>query len=109
MGLDLRADGPVLVPGQVGRAVEGAVGEALENVRRHAGTDRAHLRLTGGPDRLVVTVSDRGAGFVLSAVPQSRHGLLLSIRERMARVGGSADVRSAPGSGTVVELGWSRG
>jgi len=109
VGLDLRAEGPLLVPGPVGQAVEGAVGEALENVRRHAGTGCADLRLTGGADRLVVTVSDQGAGFALSAVPLSRHGLVLSIRERMARVGGSADVRSAPGSGTVVELGWSRG
>ncbi|MCO1659990.1 sensor histidine kinase [Pseudonocardia humida] len=109
VALDLPVDGPVLVPGPVGQAVEGAVGEALENVRRHAGTGRAALALTGVVDRLVVTVSDRGAGFAPSAVPRSRHGLVLSIRERMARVGGSADIRSAPGSGTVVELGWSRG
>jgi signal transduction histidine kinase len=101
--------GPLRVPGPVGQAVEGAVGEALENVRRHAGTGRADLRLTGTADRVRVTVSDRGAGFAPSAVPQSRYGVALSIRERMARVGGSAEVDSAPGAGTIVTLGWSRG
>jgi signal transduction histidine kinase len=107
--LDLPASGPLLVPGEVGQAVEGAVGEALENVRRHAGTDRADLALACAADGVVVTVTDRGAGFAPSAVPQSRHGLVLSIRERMARVGGWAEIRSEPGAGTVVELGWSRG
>lgn len=100
----------VPVPGSVGVAVAGAVGEALENVRRHAGTGRAVVRLVEEADGLVrVTVSDSGAGFDPDAVPANRHGLVLSVRERMARVGGRADVRSAPGVGTVVSLEWSRG
>jgi hypothetical protein len=99
----------VTVPGSVGVAVEGAVGEALENVRRHAGTGRAVVRLVESEGRLLVTVSDSGAGFAPDAVPTNRHGLALSIRERMARVGGRADIRSAPGVGTVVSLEWSRG
>lgn len=99
----------VPVPGSVGVAVAGAVGEALENVRRHAGTGRAVVRLLETDGRVLVTVSDSGAGFTPDAVPTNRHGLALSIRERMARVGGRADIRSAPGVGTVVTLEWSRG
>jgi signal transduction histidine kinase len=78
-------------------------------VRRHARTDRAVVRLVESPGRVLVTVSDAGAGFVPAAVPTSRHGLVLSIRERMARAGGRAEIRSAPGIGTVVELEWSDG
>jgi signal transduction histidine kinase len=108
VSLDLPA-GPVRVPGRVGQAVEGAVGEALENVRRHAGTGRAEVRLAGTAERVEVAVRDRGTGFTPAAVPPTRHGLGLSIRERMARVGGAATVSSAPGEGTVVTLEWSRG
>lgn len=107
--LELPGGQPVPVPNLVGVAIEGAVGEALENVRRHARTDRAVVRLVESPGRVQVTVSDSGAGFVPAAVPSSRHGLVLSIRERMARVGGRAEIRSAPGVGTVVELEWSDG
>jgi signal transduction histidine kinase len=99
----------VPVPAVVGKAVEGAVGEALENVRRHSGTDRAVVRLLAEPARVVVTVSDSGRGFDPATVPASRHGLVLSVRERMARAGGRAEVRSAPGVGTVVQLEWSGG
>ena len=108
--VELPVDGDgVKVPGEVATAFGGAVGEALENVRRHAGTGRAVLRLTRAGSTIRVTVSDSGAGFSPAAVPDSRHGLVLSIRERMARAGGRAVVRSAPGVGTVIELEWSHG
>jgi signal transduction histidine kinase len=49
-------------------------------------------------------VRDRGKGFDPSAVAPDRRGLAESVRGRMARHGGSAVVRSAPGEGTDVEL-----
>ena len=49
-------------------------------------------------------VRDRGAGFDLDGVAADRHGVRNSIVDRMARHGGSADVRSAPGEGTEVRL-----
>jgi signal transduction histidine kinase len=107
--LELPGSEPVPVPAAVGVAIEGAVGEALENVRRHSGTDRAVVRLVEEVGRTVVTVSDSGRGFDPSGVPATRHGLVLSVRERMARAGGRAEVRSAPGIGTVVQLEWSDG
>lgn len=107
--LDLDGDERVRVPAVVGTAIQGAVGEALENVRRHAGTSNATVRLRGDDRRVVVTVLDTGRGFSPPDVPASRYGLVLSIRERMARAGGRATVESAPGAGTVVELEWSRG
>jgi signal transduction histidine kinase len=87
------------VPGPVATAIEGAVGEALENVRRHAGTGAATVRLDAVGTGVRVTVADAGAGFAPAAVPQSRHGLVLSVRERLARAGGRAQVHSVPGAG----------
>ena len=49
-------------------------------------------------------VRDRGAGFEAGAVAPDRRGLSESVVGRMSRHGGGAEVRSAPGAGTEVEL-----
>ncbi|MCB5163378.1 hypothetical protein LG634_00730 [Streptomyces bambusae] len=107
------------VPGPVAAALAAAVTEALNNVRRHAGTGHAYLTATGtGPDGAVrVTVVDRGAGFDPAAAPAGTGasapagtctgtGLRRSIHVRLAAAGGRSEVDSAPGEGTRVELRW---
>jgi signal transduction histidine kinase len=54
-----------------------------------------------------IEVSDQGQGFTLDEVPEERIGLRVSIRERVAAVGGHARVLTAPGQGTVVTLLWN--
>jgi signal transduction histidine kinase/phage shock protein PspC (stress-responsive transcriptional regulator) len=56
------------------------------------------------PDRVNITVRDRGKGFDPAAVPDDRKGVAESIRGRMSRHGGEAIVQSAPGEGTKVTL-----
>jgi signal transduction histidine kinase len=48
-------------------------------------------------------VSDAGAGFDVAATAGTpRRGLgIVSVRERLALIGGSVEIRSAPGAGTV--------
>jgi hypothetical protein len=94
------------VPGEVCAALCGSVGEAFENVARHAGTAQASLSVAHDDGRIVVQVVDHGAGFVPEAVPAGRYGVSGSILGRMAAVGGRAEVTSAPGRGTTVHLEW---
>jgi signal transduction histidine kinase len=47
-------------------------------------------------------VSDDGVGFVPRE--QAGHFGITGMRERAARLGGTLDVRSVPGQGTVVEM-----
>jgi signal transduction histidine kinase len=56
------------------------------------------------PDAVALYVRDRGKGFDPDTVPEDRKGLAQSVRARMARRGGTATVRSAPGEGTEVSL-----
>jgi len=101
--------GPAL-PAPVSTALAQAVREALANVLSHAGTGEAWVDIAaaepGPPGGFRVTVRDDGAGFDPDQVDPSRLGLRRSIIERIADCGGRAEVRSAPGQGTVVSLSW---
>ncbi len=110
-GLTVHTDvaGPLIVPPKPAYAIYHGVREALSNVHRHAG-DRDPVLTGHDRDGLVVVrVADQGRGFDPDRVPAHRRGLAESIHARMAAVGGSVEVRSAPGRGTTVEWTWSRG
>lgn len=92
----------VWVRGDLAKAVVSAAREALNNVDRHA--QATELTVTVCPDR--VTIEDNGIGFDPHR-PRTGHGVTDSILGRMARAGGSADITSIPGAGTVTRLSWS--
>jgi len=85
-----------------------AAREALVNAARHSGVETVSLYAEVEAERVVAYVRDRGSGFDPETVPADRQGIRGSIEGRMARHGGRAVVRSAPGSGTEVELGLDR-
>jgi hypothetical protein len=94
------------VPAPAGSAIGGSVGEALANVARHARTDKACVCASSRDGVVHVVVEDRGAGFEPSGVPGHRRGIRESIHGRMKAAGGGSSIRSAPGSGTLVEMWW---
>ncbi|PRY51982.1 phage shock protein C (PspC) family protein [Geodermatophilus tzadiensis] len=85
-------------------ALGAATREALVNAAKHAGVTSADLYTEVTAQSVSVFVRDRGAGFEPAAVPGDRRGLRDSVTGRVARIGGTATVRSAPGEGTEVEL-----
>ncbi|MGA5900841.1 sensor histidine kinase [Streptomyces venetus] len=77
--------------------------EALANARKHAGGSvELGVTLAYADDRLTVSVGDDGPGFDPAAV-RGGYGLA-GLRARAVEVGGTAEVRSAPGDGTVVTV-----
>jgi len=81
-----------------------AAREAMVNAAKHAGVDRVDVYAEVGERAAEVFVRDRGVGFDPDAVAPDRMGLRGSVRGRMERHGGTAEVRSAPGEGTEVRL-----
>jgi signal transduction histidine kinase len=81
-----------------------ATREALVNAAKHSGAASADLYTEVTPERVQVFVRDRGVGFDPAAVPADRRGLRDSLTGRLIRLGGTAEIRSAPGEGTEVEL-----
>jgi signal transduction histidine kinase len=74
--------------------------EALQNIAKHAGATRARIRLWGDDQQLQFEVEDDGQGFD-PKVTRSSTGLQ-NMRDRMQALGGSLEVRSQPGGGTIV-------
>lgn len=91
------------------RALCAAGREAARNAALHAGVEAVDVYLEVEPERISLFVRDRGRGFDPAAVPADRRGLADSVRGRVARHGGTAEIRSAPGEGTEVELSVPRG
>lgn len=81
-----------------------ALGECLENVRRHSGVNEAHVTITDDETTVRALVTDNGSGFEPAAVPAGKLGYRESIVGRLVEVGGNARVFSAQGSGTTVVL-----
>ena len=94
------------LPPAVETALFWVVQEGITNIRKHASTTRARLRLTRQTDTIRLELQDHGRGFELSAPssPSSpgEHVGLLSMHERIAMVGGSLNVHSQPSAGTLI-------
>ncbi|MDH5352088.1 MAG: PAS domain-containing sensor histidine kinase, partial [Betaproteobacteria bacterium] len=80
--------------------------EAINNIVRHARAGNVWLRLFVAGERLALSVRDDGAGFDV-ATAQRRAAVgeslgVISMEERVALAGGTLQIHSAPGQGTVV-------
>ncbi|KQV26408.1 ATP-binding protein [Yonghaparkia sp. Root332] len=93
----------VAVDEPVRAAVLGAARAALDNVVRHAATDRAELVVGERHGTLSVLIVDDGVGFSSTSVDADRLGVRSSIDARVREVGGSARVWSGE-EGTTVML-----
>ncbi len=90
------------------RALLDAAREATVNAAKWSGADQVSLYAEVEADQVMLYVRDRGQGFDPEAVPEGRQGITQSIRARVARFGGSAVIRSAPGDGAEVQLSMPR-
>jgi signal transduction histidine kinase len=77
--------------------------EALYNVVRHSGASRALVRLAREDDELHLQIVDSGSGFVRRDDELTGLGLV-SMRERVAFLGGTIAIQSAPGEGTGIDV-----
>ena len=84
-------------------AAHGILAEALANVAKHAGTKAVAVRVRVAGETFTIEVEDRGRGIPIVAVTdKDQHFGLQMMRARAEETGGSMDIRSTPGSGTLV-------
>ncbi len=94
------------LPPQIETTLYRIAQEALTNILRHAGARDVSVILEQRQDQLLVIVEDDGKGFDVEAlrrVPVAERRLgVLGMLERVALVGGTLDIESAPGQGTTL-------
>jgi signal transduction histidine kinase len=77
--------------------------ELLANGFRHAGAAGQRVAVAQSPDDVTLEVGDRGTGFDVDATTR-RDGGLAGMRERVQALGGSFDVASRRGEGTLARV-----
>lgn len=85
----------------VEQAVFRVAQEALANVARHSHATIVTVQVIGANDTMTLWVGDNGCGFVPAAAMGKGYGFV-SMRERMATLGGRVEIASEPGGGTHV-------
>ena len=78
--------------------------EALTNVRKHAKAQQIEINLDVQNKFVSLEIKDDGAGFVYDPALRSQHFGLSIMRERAERLGGSFDVQSVIGKGTLISV-----
>lgn len=100
-GTSVTIDAPSSLP-QLPAAVEVAAywiaQEALTNVRRHAHAHTCSVRVAVEPTVLRLEVADDGGGFTSGSTGIGLH----TMRERAAEIGGTCEIGSRAGGGTLV-------
>ena len=80
------------------------VQEALRNVKKHSGANRAEVYVCGEDRQLYLSVSDAGIGFD-NRQPSNRAGLgIRSMEERLRLLGGRIDIVSQRNRGTTLNV-----
>ena len=100
-GISVTIDAPSSLP-PLHAAVEVAAyriaQEALTNVERHAHAQTCTVRIAVEPTVLRLEIADDGGGLSLSSTGIGLH----TMKERAAEIGGTCEIGSRPGGGTLV-------
>lgn len=110
-GIDIsyeKSGEPFEVPRSAGVHIYRVVQEALNNIKRHSGAQRAWVRLRYVADALEVEIEDHGRG--LSASSNGSRGIgLVGMRERAQLIGAELRFAQPAEGGTLVRLRVPRG
>lgn len=95
------------VPTDIELALYRIVQEGLTNVLRHSQARTCHVSLVRSARAVRVTVTDDGVGFSPTKNSSSSGLGLIGVRERVAQLGGTLSLTSAPGKGTTLQADFS--
>ena len=75
--------------------------ESLTNISKYARADAVQVRLGTFGETVRLEIIDQGNGFDSNQSPVGKHGIV-GMRFRVASLGGTLPINSAPGHGTAV-------
>ncbi len=92
---------PATLPPELTLCLFRVVQEALQNAIKYSRARNVSVQLRAASDDLTLTIADDGVGFDVNAAVGRGVGLI-SMVERVEALGGSLDIRSTPGAGTLL-------
>ena len=82
--------------------------EAINNIVRHSQARQADITIVCGEKEISLCIKDDGRGFTVAddtdEAIRKRHWGLIGIQERLERIGGSLNLASEPGQGTLLQI-----
>lgn len=91
------------LPEPIQAAVYRVVQEALNNARKHSGTDAISIDVKKAGGELQMEVRDSGCGFHLESARNRGFGLV-GMMQRVQLLGGQCRIESKPDSGTLISV-----
>jgi len=80
------------------------VQEALNNIIKHSSADQTYIKLLNDDDFIYLSIQDNGKGFRTNdSASFGGHGLH-NMQERVKLLGGTIDLKSAAGKGTLIQI-----
>jgi two-component system sensor histidine kinase DegS len=102
----VKADDLPPLPSEVELAMFRIAQETLNNIRKHAEASSVEISVQLTMNNLKMSITDNGKGFLISKLTGdlAKEGKLgvLGMEERARLIGGSLQIKSAPGKGTTV-------
>lgn len=95
---------PTSLPPQQSWSVLRVLQQAVQNAVQHAGPCQIVIDSQANDEGWILTVVDRGVGFVPTDPGQPNHFGLSSMQQRAVALGGRLEINSNPGKGTTIAL-----
>lgn len=99
-----RAEGIMELPRAIEEALWRIGQEALNNVKKHAGTNVAYIRLTKSETGTSLEITDKGTGFSSEKKKGKLTMGMMSMRERAEALGGEITISSGKGQASTVKV-----
>ena len=103
--VDMLIVSDVVLPEQVQLIFYRIAQESLANVVKHSNATQIEIQFDGIPAQAMLSIKDNGCGFDMDAIPDGHFGLQI-MKERMAVIGGTLEIKSKPDEGTVIAAIW---
>lgn len=100
----LVVEGSGLLPERIETELYRIAQEALNNSLKHSNASAVAVYLDTRSDVIHLKVQDNGRGFSAEEIAEKGGLGLVSIRERTQRLGGTAEIQSAPGQGVAISV-----
>jgi signal transduction histidine kinase len=95
------------LPDAISMTIYRILQESLSNIARHADATQSWVTLNSDEDETCLTIQDNGIGF--QSKTKMHKGLgLQGMQERVTMAGGTYNLRSTPGQGTVITVRFPR-